>query len=191
MRKKGEHMEKRIIYSTYESLHNAFKECTDLSDTTMKNAMQEMIQLFIKDELNIDSLQKSLIKAKENLLLSKEKRDSKVTIAINSELYDSLKSKLAKSGHMRPATLLTYLTAFYIEQRDIREMYAKHAKYLIDHSEDSIQHIIYGIEYRHPLDSKIFKHSEYFIECCTEDQFTPYEKADRECSFISVLSVHK
>ena len=67
-------MEKRIVYSTYESLHQAFKQTTAISDTNMRKAMEKLIHMFLKDELSIDSLQNSLVKVKEDLLLFKEKR---------------------------------------------------------------------------------------------------------------------
>ena len=186
-------MEKRIVYSTYESLHQAFKQTTAMSDTNMRKAMEKLIQMFLKDEVNIESLQNSLIKVKEDLLLFKERRDSKVTITVDSELYDSLKAKLVESGHhIRPATLLTYLTSYYVQQRDIEEIYKNHALFLRDHSECNIQHIVYGIEYRHPLDVTLFKHTEFFIDCCSEKRFREkYQNADIACDFISVLAIHK
>lgn len=186
-------MEKRIVYSTYESLHQAFKQTTAMSDTNMRKAMEKLIQMFLKDEVDIESLQNSLIKVKEELLLFKEKRDSKVTVTVDAELYDSLKAKLAGSGyHIRPATLLTYLTSYYVQQRDIGEVYKNHALFLLDHSESNIQHIVYGIEYRHPLDVTLFKHIEFFIDCCSETRFREkYQNADIACDFISVLALHK
>lgn len=186
-------MEKRIVYSTYESLHQAFKQTTAISDTNMRKAMEKLIHMFLKDELSIDSLQNSLVKVKEDLLLFKEKRDSKVTITIDSELYERLKVKLSGSGyHIRPATLLTYLTSYYVQQRDIGEVYKNHALFLLDHSESDVQHIVYGIEYRHPLDVTLFKHTEFFIDCCSETRFREkYQNTDIACDFISVLALHK
>lgn len=181
----------KITFSTYPALYRAFKGVCDLAGKKMGEQLSEITELFLSEKLSLCELEGQLVSfRRENV---KEKKEYKLTVLIESELYSSLKEKL-KETNVRPASFMCASMAYALTSMPVRKVYAEKAQRILDESAPEIAHVVYGLKYYRPLTKENLKGTllvgtEYFIDCCTEQRFQEYYGV--HSPFLEVLSVHK
>lgn len=185
-------MNQTIAFTTYPSLQSKFKKVCELRCTTMTQQLETLIRDYLKGNIGtLDTLRSFLCSAKDSSI--QEIKNQKMSIKIDSDLYQKLKDNLSES-RTRPASFFTILMSYTVSFISAKELHGIEAQSIIDNSNDSsIMHVVYALEYFKPEINAPNKlvHTEFFYELCTEDRFSYYQKIDMECPLISVLAKHR
>lgn len=185
---------KRITFSTYLSLKNAFKEVCELNEKTMSQQITDITSSFLTQSISISQLEKSLTEFKENQK-EKEIKSYKLAIMIDEELYATLKEKL-EIVKIRPASFFCFAMAYSLNNTSVRQIYAHKAKKILEERKsETIKHVVFGLRYFKPITNKknvsgtILIDTEYFIDICTDQRFEEYY--NYPSPFLEVLAVHR
>lgn len=185
-------MNQTIAFTTYPSLQSKFKKVCELRCTTMTEQLETLIKDYLKGNLGtLDTLRGFLHSAKDPSI--DEIKNQKMSIKIDSDLYQQLKDTLSES-RTRPASFFTIIMSYTVSFISAKDLHGIEAQSIVDNSNDSsIMHVVYGLEYFKPEVNAPNKlvHTELFYELCTEDRFSYYQDIDRECPLITVLAKHK
>ena len=181
----------KITFSTYPALYRAFKGICELSGKKMGEQLAEITELFLCKKLTLCALEEQLGNfRRENV---KEKKEYKLTVMMNPELYSELKDAL-KETRVRPASFMCASMAYAITSVPVRKVYAEKAQRILDESAPEIAHVVYGLKYYRPITKEkmigtILVGTEYFIDCCTETRFQEWYGA--HSPLLEVLALHK
>lgn len=183
-------MNKRLTFTTYPSLKNAFKEMCDMNDKTMSLQLTEITSAFLNKTLAINQLENAMSEYKENQK-EKEAKSYKLAILIDENLYLKLKQQL-ELIKIRPASFFSYAMCYSLNNVSVKEIYARKAMKVLKESSPAIKHIVYGLKYYKPLTGKedglILIGTEYFIDKCSDQRFRDYY--EYPSPFLEVLAVH-
>lgn len=181
---------KKVSFNTYESFIVRFKEKCDLSGQNMSERMNELLKRYLWGDLGTtEELRANLIGLRKNT----EKKTYKVTMQVNDKNYSKLKERLTE-GNIRPATVLTYIIAYDLQQAPRESDYSQKAELLLEISPADVRHVVYGVKYYMPPvggqqhHTKLVK-TEFFLDACTEGRWQDWYFTTSP--LIEVLAVHR
>lgn len=188
---KGVIMNQKITFSTYPSLQTKFKNVCELQCISMTEQLEFLTKEYLNGKIGtLEDLRTNLITVKH--LTSDEIKSYKMSIKINVELYEKLKTALAPS-RTRPASFFSFLMSYSVSIVPAGALHKNEALSFFKVCDPDIMHIVYGLNYYKPENGTTkLVHTEYFYELCTETRFQDfYQKLDRENMLIDVLAAHR
>lgn len=188
-----ENQRKRIVCNTYGTIYQKFKEiCVNKYACSVNDRISYLIDCYVSEEITMKEIQDAFIREKVNL---NEKKDTQITLRIDSDLYERLTAKLKKDQCIRPGTFISLVMGYFVSKNDYpemeREWYSHKAQLLLDQSDDTITHVVYGLRYfSYEQESKqwIFLNEKHFLHVCTEEEFKEFYL---NTPVFQVLAVHR
>lgn len=188
-----ENQRKRIVCNTYGTIYQKFKAiCENKYACSVNERISYLIDCYVSKKITMKEVQDAFIAEKVNL---KEKKNTQITLRIDSDLYERLTDKLKEDQSIRPGTFISLVMGYFVSKNDYpgmeRERYSHEAKLLLDQSDDTITHVVYGLRYfSYEQESKqwIFLNEKYFLHACTEKEFKEFYP---NTPVIQVLAVHR
>lgn len=127
-------MNQTIAFTTYPSLQSKFKKVCELRCTTMTQQLETLIRDYLKGNIGtLDTLRSFLSSAKDPSI--QEIKNQKMSIKIDSDLYQKLKDDLSES-RTRPASFFTILMSYTVSFISAKELHGIEAQSIIDNSND-------------------------------------------------------
>lgn len=178
-----------ITFSTYPTLQRNFKEHCRILSVGMGEKLESIIQQYLDGKSgSIEELNNALYQFKQNA--PKETKSYKLTLRVEATVYEKLKQKLDPQN-IRPATFLTALIASELVQVPSIDFYKRKAEELAEKIKHSnIAYIVYAIDYYKPAeDTMELVHTEYLMDCCTNERFEKIYGGYINTSIFNVLFV--
>ena len=202
-----EDTKKRIICNSYKTLYQRCREiCENKYSATFNDRMVYLIQSYVDNKLSLEDIQSGFSEEKEKLARA-EKKDAKISLRVEESLYKQLVEKLKADKNTRPATFISLIIGYFIFINDSptleRELYAIEAQKRLEASDDSIEHVVFGLRYKFFNEKNNvweFLTEKLFIHECTEEEYqkiyVPKEKKkDKEIPaqtpLFDILAKHK
>lgn len=184
---------RRLTFSTYQSLHRRYKDLCLILEKTMSEQLSDIVERFLDQLIPIEELEESLLKYKSTIK-EKENKDFKLAVLIDTKLYSTLKIRL-KEINIRPATFFCYAMCYSIASTPMNPIYLDKAKKLLEENKKDIRHVVYGLKFYKPIIGKngisgrILVTTEYFLDACSEQKYFDYYSQPNP--FVEVLAIHR
>ena len=182
---------KRVVCTTYKTLHRRFKEICVLSSTTVTDRMTYLVQSYVDGKLTLYQIQDGFKGIKEKI--KDDKKDYQMSLAFDGKLYEQFAERLYTDMNIRPSTFFTLAMGYFVCKEDTperqKERFAHEAKLILESADRSVSHVVYGLKYYALNDGKWEAFSEkFFLDVCSEERF---KEVYPDTPALFVYAVHR